>query len=301
MKSEKLFSLLMVLAMFCWATSFVSAKYLAVYINEHELVTYRYLITTVTMLPVLMVMKVSYKIDIKNLAIAIICAILLVAYTKLFFLGTKIGTASFGGAFITTLMPIIVFVIMLIFSRKKPTGRDWLALLIGAVGVSTMLEVWQFDLSEIFGVATVLFLWAAASWALMSVATARSKNVSPLLLSFYIYLVATIFNTVFFYENVHGSVFAMDWVFWLNMLLMAVGSTTFAATVYVAGMQRWGSKCTVYTFLVPFFVIMLGAIFLGEAIQLSTVFGAILTICALMLINNVSLKDFMRLIKQDIG
>jgi len=71
--------------------------------------------------------------------------------------------------------------------------------------------------------------------------------------------------------------------------------------VYVAGMQRWGSKCTVYTFLVPFFVIMLGAIFLGEAIQLSTVFGAILTIGALMLINNVSLKDFMRLIKQDIG
>ena len=162
----------------------------------------------------------SSDLDIKNLAIAFICAILLVAYTKLFFLGTKIGTASFGGAFITTLMPIIVFVIMLIFSRKKPTGRDWLALLVGAVGVSTMLEVWQFDLSEIFSVATILFLWAAASWALMSIATSQSKNVSPLLLSFYIYLVATLFNTVFFYENVNGSVFEMDIVFWLNMLLM---------------------------------------------------------------------------------
>ena len=88
MKSEKLFSLLMVLAMFCWATSFVSAKYLAVYINEHKLVTYRYLITTVTMLPVLMVMKVSYKMDIKNLASALIFAILLVAYTKLLCLVT---------------------------------------------------------------------------------------------------------------------------------------------------------------------------------------------------------------------
>lgn len=294
MKSEKLFSFLMVLAMFCWATSFVSAKYLALYIDEHELVTYRYLITTLTMLPVLMVMKISYKIDIKNLAIAFICAVLLVAYTKLFFLGTKIGTASFGGAFITTLMPIIVFVIMLIFSQKKPIAKDWLALFIGAVGVSTMLEVWQFDLDEIFNVATVLFLWAAASWALMSIATARSKNVSPLLLSFYIYLVATIFNTIFFYENVSGNVLSMDWVFWLNMMLMAIGSTTFAATVYVAGLQRLGSKCTVYTFLVPFFVIILGAIFLGEAIQLSTVLGAILTICALMLINNVSLKYFRR-------
>lgn len=291
MKSEKLFSFLMVLAMLAWAGSFVSAKYLAVYIDEHELVTYRYLITTLTTLPILMYLNISYKIDIRNLVIAAITAILLVAYTKLFFLGTKIGTASLGGALITTLMPIIAFVIVLIFSKKKPTTKDWIALFIGAIGVSTMLEVWQFNVDEIFSAATVLFLWAATSWALMSVATAQSKSVSPILLSFYIYLIATLFNTVFFYENVNGSVFDMDGTFWLNMLLMSIASTTFAATVYVAGMQRWGSKCTVFTFLVPFFVIILGAVFLGEAIQLSTVLGATLTISALMLINNISLKS----------
>ncbi len=291
MKSEKLFSFFMVLAMLAWAGSFVSAKYLAMYINEHELVTYRYLITTSTTLPVLMYLNISYKIDLRNLAIAAITAILLVAYTKLFFLGTKIGTASFGGALITTLMPIIAFVIVLIFSKKKPIAKDWLALFIGAIGVSTMLEVWQFDLDEIFSTATVFFLWAATSWALMSVATAQSKSVSPILLSFYIYLIATLFNTVFFYENVSGSVFNMDAIFWVNILLMSIASTTFAATVYVAGMQRWGSKCTVFTFLVPFFVIILGAVFLGEAIQLSTIFGAMLTVSALMLINNISLKS----------
>jgi len=277
--------------MLAWAGSFVSAKYLAMYINEHELVTYRYLITTLTTLPVLMYLNISYKIDLRNLAIAAITAILLVAYTKLFFLGTKIGTASFGGALITTLMPIIAFVIVLIFSKKKPIAKDWLALFIGAIGVSTMLEVWQFDLDEIFSTATVFFLWAATSWALMSVATAKSKSVSPILLSFYIYLIATLFNTVFFYENVSGSVFNMDATFWVNILLMSIASTTFAATVYVAGMQRWGSKCTVFTFLVPFFVIILGAVFLGEVIQLSTIFGAMLTVSALMLINNISLKS----------
>ena len=291
MKSNKLFSFFMVLAMLAWAGSFVSAKYLAVYINEHELVTYRYLLTTLTTLPVLMYLNISYKIDMRNLAIAAITAILLVAYTKLFFLGTKIGTASLGGALITTLMPIIAFVIVLIFSKKKPASKDWLALFIGAIGVSTMLEVWQFDLDEIFSTATVFFLWAALSWALMSVATAQSKSVSPILLSFYIYLIATLFNTVFFYENVNGSVFDMDGTFWLNILLMSIASTTFAATVYVAGMQRWGSKCTVFTFLVPFFVIILGAVFLGEAIQVSTILGAMLTISALMLINNISLKS----------
>jgi len=280
--------------MLAWAGSFVSAKYLAVYINEHELVTYRYLITTLTTLPVLMFLNISYKIDMRNLAIAAITAILLVAYTKLFFLGTKIGTASLGGALITTLMPIIAFVIVLVFSKKKPIAKDWLALFIGAIGVSTMLEVWQFDLDEIFSTATVFFLWAATSWALMSIATSQSKRVSPILLSFYIYLIATLFNTVFFYENVNGSVFDMDETFWLNMLLMSIASTTFAATVYVAGMQRWGSKCTVFTFLVPFFVIVLSATFLGESIQVSTVVGALLTVAALVLINNIKLEDFRR-------
>lgn len=278
--------------MLAWASSFIGAKYLALYINEHELVTYRYLITTLTMLPVLMVMKIGFKIELRGMGIVIVSSILLVAYTKLFFLGTNLGTASLGGALITTLMPIIVFIIMLLFGKRKPIAKDWLALFIGAIGVSIMIEVWQFDLAEIFSVATVLFLWAALSWALMSIATSYSQGTNPMLLSFYIYLSATLFNTVFFYENVHGSVFEMDIVFWLNMLLMSVAATTFATTMFFFGMQRLGSKCTVYTFLVPFFVTILGVTFLGEQIQLSTVLGALITVYALALINNISLKSF---------
>jgi len=294
MKSDKLLAFFMIFAMLAWAGSFVSAKYLALYINEHELVTYRYFISSLTMLPVLLYLKISFKIDFRNLVIATITGILLVVYTKLFFIGTKIGTASFGGAFITTLMPIIAFVLVLIFSKRKPLGKDWLALFIGAVGVSIMLEVWQFDLDEIFSTATVLFLWAAFSWALMSIATSKSVNVNPVLLSFYVFFVATLFNSAFFFENVSGSIFKMDATFWVNMLLMSIASTTFAGTVYITGMQRWGSKATVYTFLVPFFVIVLGAVILGEALQLSTIIGAILTVIALALINNISFKDFRR-------
>jgi len=48
----------------------------------------------------------------------------------------------------------------------------------------------------------------------------------------------------------------------------------------------------VYTFLVPFFVILLGVIFLGESIHISTVIGSTITIIALLVINNVKLSDF---------
>jgi drug/metabolite transporter (DMT)-like permease len=282
----------MIIAMFLWASSFVSAKVLALYINEHELVTYRYLITTLTMVPVLWALKIPFKIDIMSFIIAIISAIFLVAYTKLFFLGTDASTANFSGALITTLMPIIVYVILIFSGKKRPKTKDWLALLIGIVGVSIMINIWQFKFDEVLNAATLLLVWAAFSFALLSISTSYNEKVNPLSFSFYIYLVATLLNSIFFFDIVNGSILVMDKYFWFNMMLMSVGSTTFATTIYFFGMQKLGAKATVYTFLVPFFVILLGVIFLGESIHISTVIGSTITIIALLVINNVKLSDF---------
>ncbi len=278
--------------MFLWASSFVSAKVLALYINEHELVTYRYLITTLTMVPVLWALKIPFKIDIMSFIIATISAIFLVAYTKLFFLGTDASTANFSGALITTLMPIIVYVILIFSGKKRPKTKDWLALLIGIVGVSIMINIWQFKFDEVLNAATLLLVWAAFSFALLSISTSYNEKVNPLSFSFYIYLVATLLNSIFFFDIVNGSILVMDKYFWFNMMLMSVGSTTFATTIYFFGMQKLGAKATVYTFLVPFFVILLGVIFLGESIHISTVIGSTITIIALLVINNVKLSDF---------
>jgi drug/metabolite transporter (DMT)-like permease len=282
----------MIIAMFLWASSFVSAKVLALYINEHELVTYRYLITTLTMVPVLWALKIPFKIDIMSFIIATISAIFLVAYTKLFFLGTDASTANFSGALITTLMPIIVYVILVFSGKKRPKTKDWLALLIGIVGVSIMINIWQFKFDEVLNAATLLLVWAAFSFALLSISTSYNEKVNPLSFSFYIYLVATLLNSIFFFDIVNGSILVMDKYFWFNMMLMSVGSTTFATTIYFFGMQKLGAKATVYTFLVPFFVILLGVIFLGESIHISTVIGSTITIIALLVINNVKLSDF---------
>jgi len=282
----------MIIAMFLWASSFVSAKVLALYINEHELVTYRYLITTLTMVPVLWALKIPFKIDIMSFIIAIISAIFLVAYTKLFFLGTDASTANFSGALITTLMPIIVYVILVFSGEKRPKTKDWLALLIGIVGVSIMINIWQFKFDEVLNAATLLLVWAAFSFALLSISTSYNEKVNPLSFSFYIYLVATLLNSIFFFDIVNGSILVMDKYFWFNMMLMSVGSTTFATTIYFFGMQKLGAKATVYTFSVPFFVILLGVIFLGESIHISTVIGSTITIIALLVINNVKLSDF---------
>ncbi len=281
-----------VLAMLGWGVSWPIAKILSNYITEHELVTYRYFLTIITMLPILYWMKLSFRIDLKNLALAVVTGVLLIFYTKLFFLGTKYGTAGLSGALVTTLMPIIVYVLMLISRQKKPEIKDWLALMLGVAGVFTMIKVWTFEVSQIFNVSNVYLLWAALCWALMSIATSYTKSVHPVVLSFYIYLFATVIDWMVFFNPSSGSIFSMNQTFWLSFVFLAVGSTTFATTIYFLGIQKLGSnKGSVFTFLVPFFAIGLSMIMLGEPLEFTTIIGVVMTITSLVILNRVGVKS----------
>jgi drug/metabolite transporter (DMT)-like permease len=254
-------------------------------------VTYRYALTVLTMPPILYWLKLSFKIELKNLLLAIAIGVLLIFYTKLFFLGTKHGTAGLAGALVTTLMPIIVYVLMLLSRQKRPQIRDWLALTLGVIGVATMIKVWTFEVEQIFNISNVYLLWAALCWALMSIATAYTKSIHPVVLSFYIYLFATLIDWLVFFNPSSGSIFAMDQTFWAGFIFLAVGSTTFATTVYFLGIQKLGSnKGSVFTFLVPFFAIGLSMIMLDESLELTTVIGVVMTIASLMILNNVGSK-----------
>lgn len=281
----------MTLAMLGWGASWPIAKILSSYITEHELVTYRYVLTTITMLPIFYWMKLSFRIDLKNLVLAVITGIFLIFYTKLFFLGTKYGEAGLAGALVTTLMPIIVYILMLLSRQKKPEMKDWLALVLGAVGVFTMIKVWTFEVEQIFNTSTVYLLWAALCWALMSISASYTKLIHPVVLSFYIYLFATLIDWVVFFEPTSGSIFAMDQTFWFGFVFLAVGSTTFATTVYFLGIQKLGSnKGSVFTFLVPFFAIGLSIIMLDESLELTTIIGVMMTIASLTVLNRVKVK-----------
>jgi len=292
MADRKLF-LWMTLAMLGWGASWPIAKILSGYVTEHELVTYRYALTVLTMLPILYWLKLSFKIELKNLLLTIVIGVLLIFYTKLFFLGAKYGAAGLAGALVTTLMPIIVYVLMLLSRQKKPQTRDWLALALGVIGVATMIKVWTFEFEQIFNISNVYLLWAALCWALMSIATAYTKSIHPVVLSFYIYLFATLIDWVVFFNPSSGSIFAMDQTFWLGFVFLAVGSTTFATTVYFLGVQKLGSnKGSVFTFLVPFFAIGLSMIMLNEQLELTTILGVIMTIISLMMLNQVGLSIF---------
>jgi drug/metabolite transporter (DMT)-like permease len=286
MNSQNKTTALMVFAMFCWAASWPIAKILSNYLTVNEVVFYRYFLTSISMIFVLKFMNLDFKINFKNLILAIISGVFLVAYTRLFFLGVKFGEAGFSAALVTTLMPIIVYVLMTFSKQKTPSLKDYMMLVLGAFGVLVVLQIWTFDFNQIFNFAVVYLLWAALCWSLMSITSFYAKNISPIVFSFYIYIFATLVDFVVFFEQTSGSIFAMDLSFWFNFVFISIISTTFATTMYFIGVKKLTvNRASTFTFLVPFFAIVLSVIFLGESLQITTIIGAGMTIFALSVIN----------------
>jgi len=288
--SKNKFYILMFFAMIGWGASWVNVKILSSYIDEFEMIFFRFFITAITMIPIILYLKKSFKIDLKSFLLVVVTSLFFIAYMKYFFLGTKYGTASLGGAFVTTLIPINTFLILALFQVKKILKKDFIALIIGVIGVMTILNVWQFKTQEIFVIHNLYFILASILWPIVTILSSKSTKISPIVFTFYLYVITVILDTIFFidFDNINYGSF--DTLFLINIFSITILSSTFANTIYFLGVEKLGSsEVSSFIFLVPFSAIILSAIFLNEKISLSIIIGTILTLLSVKILNNIHL------------
>ncbi len=286
--NRKFFYVLMTLAMFGWALSWINAKVLTAYASEYELLFLRNLFSVISFIPILIFTKKYFRISKKNLLLSLVAAVILTCYMKFFYLGVHLGTASLGGSLATTSIPIITFILMAIFFKKSVTIKDIFALFLGATGVLTMINIWSFDVSQIFLPQNIYFIVAAFFWSLLTITNSKCDNISPVVFSFYVYIFSMIIVSIAFIDITQIKYETFDWIFWLNLLSISIISTSFATTIYFSGIEKLGTKqASTFLFLVPPFTIISSVIFLGEQINLSIIIGTILTITALAILNNI--------------
>lgn len=291
---KSIFLYMMVLAMIGWGASWVNVKVLSDYIGPFELVFLRYMLTALSMPLVLLFLGKKFKIDLKSLVLSFIAAIIMVAYTYYFFMGTKYGTASLGGAFVTTLIPINTFLILVLFFKRPISKYDGFALILGAIGVMSILGVWHLSIDDIFVKHNGLFVIASLLWPILTLVSARATKVSPIVFTFYMYTFTAILSAPLM-EPISLQSEYLDGIFWLNLLSLAFISTTFATTVYFLGIETLGAReVSAFIFLVPFAAIGLSALFLGEKISFWMIAGTVLTIIAVAMLNHIKLPHLRR-------
>jgi drug/metabolite transporter (DMT)-like permease len=299
-KTDKnIFYILMLVAMLGWGASWVNVKFIGRYVDEYEMMFLRFGFTSLTLLPLLYFFKKSFKLDLKTFFLAIVSAIINMLYMKYFFLGAKFGSAGLGGALVTTLVPINTFIIMALFFSRKVTTKDTIALLIGAFGVLMMLGVWTLGVDEVFKIYNLYFIVASLLWPILTIVMSKSNRVAPLVFIFYMYLFTTLLTGVFFVEfSSIKNIIDYDFIFWLNILMISIGGTTYATSVYFLGIEKLGTnEVSSFIFLVPFFAIGLSYIFLNEKIGSYVVIGTIMAIVAVSMLNNIKI-DIITFVKK---
>jgi drug/metabolite transporter (DMT)-like permease len=289
-QNKNIFYILMILAMAGWGASWVNAKVLSSYINEYELIFFRNIFTIVTLVPVLIISKKYFYINRHSLWLALLASIIMIVYLKCYFLGTKHGTASLGGALVTTLIPINTFIFMALFWGKKILRKDIFALGIGATGVLTMLNIWSFSYDQIFSTQNMYFLGASILWPALTITSSKITKTSPMVFTLYMYIISTVLVSLFLVDFSAINYESFDSIFWINILILAVISTTFATSVYFIGIEKLGTnEVSSFIFLVPFFAIVFSIIFLKEEVHITTIIGVLLTLVAVKILNNISI------------
>ena len=100
------------------------------------------------------------------------------------------------------------------------------------------------------------------------------------------YLFALIFSIPLAPWESLFTVFQFDWIYWINFLIISVGSLGFGTTIFFLTTMKLGSeKASSFMYVVPTSAMGISAIVLGEQILWSTLIGGILAVNAVYLIN----------------
>jgi len=277
----------MLISMFLWGISWPSAKIISSYSSPVNLAAYRYFIVVITLIPVLLIFKIKLKVTKQGIPAILAAGALLAIYSYFLFMGLKLGFSGAGGIFVTTLNPVMAYLIGLLIQLKKPSKNESIGLLLGLIAGCVLLKVWE-NLDAITSSGNIYFILAAFIWAVMSRITAiGNKYGSPFSFSLWMYVITFLSLLPFLdWNDFQHTLTIRAWDFWINLFFGGAIVTSLATTIYFYATTKLGSeKASSFIFLVPLSAGVSSWIWLGEVIQWHTILGGFIGILAVYAIN----------------
>ena len=187
----------MSLAMFSWAIAWTNAKIVNEYLSFYNLIFLRFFIGFISLYPFIIKKNNIKVLTIQNLKYLIPASLFFFSYNISFFMGTHYGSAGKGAVLVTTLNPIITFIIMSIIYRKI-NKRDILGIMLGLLGGFIILDIYNEGFYNIFNQSNIFFIICALTWGINTVITNYGqKNMDSYQFIFYCYLFTAILSIPF--------------------------------------------------------------------------------------------------------
>ena len=287
----------MIIAMLFWGFAWTAGKVAAEHSNAQVAAFWRYGISFVTIIPVLWYLKIPFKTDRRGFMYMLWAGILTSLFNYLFFAGLSHGQAGYGGTMVTSLAPIMTYILSISFLGTKVSSRQIVALSIGIFGALILLRV-PFDGFAFLNVESSYFLGCAVVWALVTViAQKAAKRTHLLFYTFVVFGIAAVINMFFALPHHPFDFAAYDETFWMTILFIGLIPGTFSTALYFVSAGKVGAHRTgVFMFIVPVGAIISSWFVYGEALALSTLIGCLLAFTAVVLFNlkKISIDGYFR-------
>ncbi len=271
--------------MLFWGGGWSALKILTYELPMDVVVFWRFFLMSLAFVPILFIYKKPLRVSTKALYYIAGSTILNIAFMVSSFYGIKYGFAGAGGVAITTLSPIITFVLVTLIFRKKIYNTQLFGLFLGGIGGYFLLELSTPEL--FFQGGNLYFVLCALIWAGVTLLAQYSHvHIHPLHYSFIIAVFATIITFAYSYDHHLLRVLQQGYEFWIALIYLAVFGQAIATTIFFIASGKLGSaKTSSFMFLVPVFAVTIASLLLDEQITLHLFIGGILSMIAVYFIN----------------
>jgi drug/metabolite transporter (DMT)-like permease len=293
---------LMSVAMVIWGGTWPAGKIASTAARPEVTVFWRFLVTAVAFVPVLLFMRHSAArspraagtlqprfsaMGLRAWLYTAAAAASLVGYNMLFFSGLRLGLAGIGGVLVPTLSALVTGLVAMALGRRRPGPLAAMGLAAGLAGGLVILQVWRFSGVDLVRSGNLLFVAAAFAWSAVTIFSQRAQAAAHFAThSFAVYALAAAIALPFALRG--GSLLPPgdSRSFWLLVLYLGVVATDFATTCYFLSASRLGSgRASAFMFIVPTAAVLLSWLLLGERPGLVTLAGGALSIAAVYLVN----------------
>lgn len=276
----------MIVAMLFWGFAWTAGKMAAEHSNAQVAAFWRYAISFITIIPVIRYLKTPLKSDRIGYLYMLGAGVLTALFNYLFFAGLSHGQAGYGGTMVTSLAPIITYILSIVIFSTKVSPRQLTALSIGVFGALILLRV-PFDGFAFLNINSSYFLGCAVVWALVTVISQKAaKRAHLMFYTFIVFGITAFINMLFALPHHPFDFAAYDKTFWITITLIGVLPGTFSTALYFVSAGKVGAHRTgVYMFIVPVGAIISSWVVYGETLELSTLIGCLMAFAAVILFN----------------
>lgn len=277
----------LVLVAIMWGGTFIATKMASHVFGSFTGASFRYLVALLFMVPMLLFKDVkAFKVTPKQFfQLALLGFTGIFAYSFFFFTGLRMVKASHG-ALIVALNPVLVMLISALIGKERISGIKIIGLLISLTG--TALVIARGDIQDLFTMFTwgdALMLGCPISWAFYTYfAKDALKFSTPLQASTWAIITGMMF--ILFFVPFEPFPMQVDWTVWLAIVYLGICGSVLGFVWYYEGIKAIGPvKTSAFNNLIPIFAMLLSVILLGETIHAYMIYGSIMVIGGVFLIN----------------